>query len=89
MTTNEIYHQMRSRGLTASLRHFSAHWLGRSHNFASIRCSEPLPPEALLHLRARLIAEGHHDLGASLLLVLLGDYPARRAVKLPAQELPA
>lgn len=79
MDTSIIYEEMRARDLTTSRRAWSEHWLGRSHNFASIHWSHPLPPDALLHLRARLLAEGHHDLAAKLLLVLLGEYPSRTA----------
>lgn len=54
MTIDDIYEAARARGLTRSLRHFSAHFLGMAPNYAAdtglARCSA----EALLRLHRRL-----------------------------------
>lgn len=73
--TEDIYDEMVERNLTASMRQWSEEWLGRSHNFASINRTHPLPAGCMVELRKRLIAEGHHDLAAKILLALLGELP--------------
>ena len=75
MNTGEIFETMAYRSLTNSLRGFSENWLGRSHNFASIHWNDQLPADTLIHLRARLLEEGHPDLAAKVLLALLGEAP--------------
>jgi hypothetical protein len=75
MITGIIYNEMVDRNLTTSMRHWSEDWAGRSHNFASTHWEKPLPPETAIILRKRLIAEGHPDLAAKVLLALLGDGP--------------
>ena len=79
MHTCKIYEEMRTRNLTTSMRLWSEDWLGRAHNFATTHWTRPLPAETLLHLRKRLLEEGHPDLAAKLLLVLLGEMPPARA----------
>ena len=79
MNTGAIFEEMLSLNLTKSRRAWSEKWLGRSHNFASVHWSDPLPPDVILHLRARLLSAGHPDLAAKLLLVLLGEAPAASA----------
>ena len=56
------------------MRSFSENWLGRSHNFASLHWYDQLPADTLIHLRAKLLEEGHPDLAAKVLLVLLGEH---------------
>jgi hypothetical protein len=81
MNTGNIYHEMIAKGLTHSMRSWSEEWLGRAHNFATLNWSRPLPPETLLHLRKRLLEDGHPDLAAKLLLVLLGEFPSAKATR--------
>ena len=76
MNTGDIFLEMHARGLTESMRSFSEAWLARSHNFTSINWDNPLPADTLIHLRAGLLAEGHPDLAAKMLLVLLREYTA-------------
>ena len=73
MKTDELYEEMLARNLTNSLRSFSCDWLGKAQNFATLHRSRPLPADILVHVRKRLIEEGHPDLAAKLLLALLGD----------------
>lgn len=73
MITGEIYTSMYERELTNSMRTWSETWAGRSHNFATTFWDKPLPAETAIHLRKRLLAEGHPDLAAKVLLALLGE----------------
>lgn len=73
MITGVIYNEMLNRNLTTSMRSWSEEWAGRSHNFATTHWEKPLPPETSLRMRRKLIAEGHHDLAALLLISLLND----------------
>ncbi len=41
-------------------------------------CGKPLPAETVLHVRRRLLEEGHHDIAAALLLSLIGELPLWR-----------
>ena len=75
MLIANLYNEMFARGLTESMRSWSEDWAGRSHNFASTNWSKDVPPETLVRIRARLIASGYPDLGATLLLALIGDLP--------------
>jgi hypothetical protein len=88
MTTGEIFMEMHARELTESMRSFSEAWLARSHNFTSVNWDKPLPAETLIHLRAELLAEGHPDLAAKMLLVLLGEHTAS-SPQPPKPQLPA
>jgi hypothetical protein len=78
MRAYEVFGAMRDRNLTTSLRSWSKNWLGRAQNFGVTHQSESLPPETALRLRQRLIAAGHHDLGATILLCLLDEFEAPR-----------
>jgi hypothetical protein len=73
MIIGELYNEMFDRELTGSMRNFSEHWAGRSHNWASTCWERPLPAETAIYLRRRLLAEGHPDLAAKVLLALLGE----------------
>ena len=73
MVVGQIYNEMAGRGLANSMRQWSEDWAGRSHNFASLHWEKPLPADTALLLRRRLIAEGHHDLAARLLIALIED----------------
>lgn len=74
MITADIVMLMFERKLCESMRSWSRDWAGRSHNFATIHWERPLPVEAAIHLRRRLLAEGHPDLAAKVLLAMLeGD----------------
>lgn len=75
MIVGEIYNEMFERDLTDSMRSWSEQWAGRSHNFATTCWTKPLPAETAIHLRKRLIAEGHPDLAARVLLALLDEVP--------------
>lgn len=79
MRAYEIYEEMRQRNLTTSMRSWSQQWLSRSQNYCATHGSEPLPAETAIELRRRLIAEGHPDLAAKVLLAALGelDQPRR------------
>jgi hypothetical protein len=81
MKTDELYKEMLARNLTNSLRSFSCDWLGKAQNFATLHRSRPLPAEILVHVRKRLIEEGHHDLAAKVLLTLLGEHPSKRKAR--------
>ncbi len=71
MNTSDIFTEMFERQLTESMRSWSQDWAGRSHNFATTHWERPLPVETAIHLRKRLLAEGHPDLAAKVLLAML------------------
>ena len=73
MVVGEIYNEMFERDLTDSMRSWSEQWAGRSHNFATTCWAKPIPAETAIHLRKRLLAEGHPDLAAKVLLALLDE----------------
>lgn len=73
MIIGELYNEMVERELTDSMRSWSEYWAGRSHNFATTCWDKPLPAETAIYLRRRLLAEGHPDLAAKVLLALLGE----------------
>jgi hypothetical protein len=73
MIIGELYNEMFERELTNSMRSWSEAWAGRSHNFATTCWDKPLPAETAIHLRRKLLAEGHPDLAAKVLLALLGE----------------
>ena len=75
MIVGDIYNEMFERDLTESMRSWSEQWAGRSHNFATTCWVKPLPAETAIHLRKRLLAEGHPDLAAKVLLALLDEAP--------------
>ena len=67
MTINDIYLDLRERGLVASLRGFSRDFLGRAENYAADRGLDRCAPAALVHLHRRLGAERQADLQARVL----------------------
>lgn len=71
----EIYNEVFERYLTDSLWSWSEQWAGRFHNFATTCWAKPNPAETAIHLRKRLLAEGHPDLAAKVLLALLDEAP--------------
>lgn len=73
MMIGELYTEMYQRDLADSMRAWSVEWAGRSHNFATTCWDKPLPAETAIYLRRKLLAEGHPDLAAKVLLSLLGD----------------
>jgi len=79
MRAYEVFDEMRKRKLTTSLRSWSEEWLERAHNFGTTHQSEPLPPDAAIGLRSRLIEAGHHDLAAKVLLSILGEHQHPRS----------
>jgi len=72
MIVGDLYTLLYSRELFDSMRSFSE-WAGRSHNFASLCWEKPLPADTALHVRRKLLAEGHPDLAAKVLLAMLGE----------------
>jgi hypothetical protein len=78
MRAYEVFEAMRDRNLTTSLRSWSKECLGRAQNFGVTHQSDPLPPETALRLRHRLVAAGHHDLGATILISLLDEFEEPR-----------
>lgn len=73
MFIGDIYNEMFERELTGSMRSWSEQWAGRSHNFATKCWDKPIPAETAIHLRRKLLATGHPDLAAKVLLALLGE----------------
>ncbi len=71
MTIDDIYLDLRERGLVASLRGFSRHYLGRAENYAADRGLHRCAPSALVNLHRRLGAEQQADLQARVLERLL------------------
>ena len=71
MTLDDIYLDLRERGLVASLRGFSRDYLGRAENYAADRGLDRCAPAALVHLHRRLGAERQADLQARVLERLL------------------
>ena len=83
MTVNDIYQDLRGRGLVHSLRRFSRDYLGRAENYASDRGLHRCAPAALVHLHRRLGAEQQADLQARVLERLL-QHGAARPARCPA-----
>ena len=73
MIVGDLYIEMFERDLTDSMRSWSEEWAGRCHNFATTCWEKPLPAEAAIYLRKKLIEKGHPDLAAKVLLALLGE----------------
>ncbi len=71
MTLNDIYQDLRGRGLVHSLRRFSRDYLGRAENYAADGGLHRCAPAALVHLHRRLGAERQADLQARVLERLL------------------
>ena len=71
MTIDDIYFDLRQRGLVASLRGFSRDFLGRAENYAADGGLHRCAPSALVHLHRRLGAERQADLQARVLERLL------------------
>ena len=85
MTIDDIYLDLRERGLVASLRRFSRDFLGRAENYAADRGLDRCAPSALVNLHRRLGAERQADLQARVLERLLqhgAANPARPAAPL-------
>ena len=72
MTIDDIYFDLRQRGLVASLRSFSRDYLGRAENYAADRGLDRCSAGALLNLYKRLGDLGHADLQALAFERLLG-----------------
>ncbi len=72
MTIDDIYFDLRQRGLVASLRGFSRDYLGRAENDAADRGLYRCSAGALLNLYKRLGELGHADLQALAFERLLG-----------------
>ena len=72
MTIDDIYFDLRQRGLVASLRGFSRDYLGRAENYAADRGLYRCSAGALLNLYKRLGELGHADLQALAFERLLG-----------------
>lgn len=71
MTVNDIYQDLRGRGLVHSLRRFSRDYLGRAENYASDGGLDRCAPAALVNLHRRLGDEQQADLQARVLERLL------------------
>ena len=71
MTIDDVYLDLRERGLVASLRRFSRDFLGRAENYAADRGLDRCAPAALVHLHRRLGTERQADLQARVLERLL------------------
>jgi hypothetical protein len=71
MTIDDIYLDLRGRGLVRSLRRFSRDFLGRAENYAADRGLDRCAPAALVHLHRRLGAERQTHLQARVLERLL------------------
>jgi hypothetical protein len=71
VTVNDIYQDLRGRGLVHSLRRFSRDYLGRAENYAADRGLDRCAPAALVHLHRRLGTERQADLQARVLERLL------------------
>lgn len=81
MTVDDIYQDLRGRGLVTSLRRFSRDYLGRAENYAADRGLDRCAPAALVNLHRRLGAERQADLQARVLERLLhpgATHPAPR-----------
>jgi hypothetical protein len=72
MTIDDIYFDLRQRGLVASLRGFSRDYLGRAENYAADRGLDRCSAGALLNLYKRLGELGQADLQALAFERLLG-----------------
>ncbi len=71
MPIDDIYRDLRERGLVHSLRRFSRDFLGRAENYAADRGLDRCAPAALVNLHRRLGAERQADLQARVLERLL------------------
>ncbi len=72
MTIDDIYLDLRERGLVASLRRFSRDYLGRAENYAADRGLDRCSAGAVLNLYKRLGELGQADLQALAFERLLG-----------------
>ena len=81
MTIDDIYLDLRERGLVHSLRGFSRDFLGRAENYAADRGLDRCAPAALVNLHRRLGAEDQPDLQARVLERLL--HPGAAHVTFP------
>ena len=86
MTIDDIYLDLRERGLVASLRRFSRDFLGRAENYAADRGLDRCAPAALVNLHRRLGAERQTDLQVRVLERLLQHGEAHPAAS-PASSL--
>ena len=85
MTIDDIYLDLRQRGLVTSLRRFSRDFLGRAENYAADGGLDRCAPAALVHLHRRLGAEDQPDLQARVLERLLHPGAAHPAPALPSK----
>lgn len=67
----DLYHLLRSRGLTHSRRHFSREWCGAAPNYACLRGARQLPDHIVLHIIRRLIKERRFILAGYVMRQLL------------------
>lgn len=69
---DDIYEQVRERGLVKSRSAFSRQFLGRAHNYASAKRTREQPsPNTLLHLVRSLARAGANDIAERILQTLL------------------
>lgn len=69
---DDIYEQVRERGLVKNRSAFSRQFLGRAHNYASAKRTREQPSQnTLLHLVRSLTEAGASDLASHLLSRLL------------------
>ena len=71
---DDIYCEIRERGLVRSRRGFSREFLGRAHNYATAGKTRTRPSsDALLSLSRRLIEVGASDLARRVITTLLAQ----------------
>lgn len=68
-----IYDELRRRGLTTSLRHFSTNFLGRAPNHACLRRDAGYTLDTLVNLAQALKAAGQDDLVVRVRTAILED----------------
>jgi len=71
----DIYHQLHRRGLTTSLRDYSAYYLGRAENYACIRGDRGPSADSLIFLFRRLWDEHHFFLAVKIAWLILWGRP--------------
>ena len=67
----DLYHLLRAKGLSHSLRHYSREWLGSAENYACLRGERAPSERALVHLFQRLWSEGRLLLAARVARLIL------------------
>ncbi|CAM5768893.1 DUF6626 family protein [Bosea minatitlanensis] len=69
---DDIYEQVRERGLVKNRSAFSRQFLGRAHNYASAKRTREQPSQnTLLHLVRSLAQAGANDIAERILQTLL------------------